>query len=46
MAVSRAIALDLLKKEEIPENLADILDLKIGFFTDQVSGVRSKKGIS
>lgn len=33
-AVSRAVALDLLKKEEIPENLLDILDLKIGFFTD------------
>jgi hypothetical protein len=34
MAVSRAIASGLLKKEEIPENLLDILDLKIGFFTD------------
>lgn len=34
MAVSRAIAFGLLKKEEIPENLLDILDLKIGFFTD------------
>jgi hypothetical protein len=33
-AVSRAVALGLLKKEEIPENLLDILDLKIGFFTD------------
>jgi hypothetical protein len=34
MAVSRAVALGLLKKEEIPDNLLDILDLKIGFFTD------------
>ena len=34
MAVSRAIALGLLKKEEIPENLLDILELKIGFFAD------------
>jgi hypothetical protein len=34
MAVSRAIASGLLKKEKIPENLLDILDLKIGFFTD------------
>ena len=33
-AVSRAVALGLLKKEEIPENLLDILDLKIGFFAD------------
>ncbi|MCW9095575.1 MAG: hypothetical protein OQJ74_07020 [Ignavibacteriaceae bacterium] len=32
--VSRAVALSLLKKEEIPENLLDILDLKIEFFTD------------
>jgi len=34
IAVSKAIAFGLLKKEEIPENLLDILDLKIGFFTD------------
>jgi hypothetical protein len=34
MAVSRAVALGILKREEIPENLLDILDLKIGFFTD------------
>ncbi len=33
-AVSRAVAFGLLKKEEIPENLLDILDLKIGFFVD------------
>jgi hypothetical protein len=33
-AVSRAVALGLLKKEEMPENMPDILDLKIGFFTD------------
>ncbi len=33
-AVSRAVALGLLKKEDIQENLLDILDLKIGFFTD------------
>jgi hypothetical protein len=33
-AVSRAVALGLLKKEEIPENLLDILDLKIEFFAD------------
>lgn len=34
MAVSRAVALGILKKEEIPENLLDILDLKIEFFAD------------
>jgi hypothetical protein len=34
MAASRAIALGLLKKEEIPENLLDILNLKIRFFSD------------
>ena len=33
-AVSRAVALGLLKKEEIPENLLEILDLKIGFFAN------------
>ena len=33
-AVSRAVALGLLKKEDIPENMLDILDLRIGFFTD------------
>jgi len=33
-AVSRAVAFGLLKKEEIPENLLDILDSKIGFFAD------------
>jgi len=33
-AVSRAVVLGLLKKEEIPENLLDILNLKIGFFAD------------
>jgi hypothetical protein len=34
MAVSRAVALGILKEEEIPENLLDILDFKIGIFTD------------
>ena len=34
MAVSRAIALGILKKEEIPENLLDALNLKIEFFAD------------
>ncbi len=34
MAVSRVIALGFLKKEEIPEDLLDILDPKIGFFDD------------
>ena len=34
MAVSRAIALGLLKKEEMPEDLLNILDSKIGFFAD------------
>jgi len=33
-AVSRPVALGLLKKEEIPKDLLDILDSKIGFFTD------------
>jgi hypothetical protein len=33
-AVSRAVALGLLKKEEIPKDLLDILDFKIGFFAD------------
>lgn len=33
-AVSRAVALGLLKKEEIPEKLVDILDSKMGFFAD------------
>ena len=33
-AVSRAVALGLLKKEEISKDLLDILDLKIGFFAD------------
>jgi hypothetical protein len=33
-AVSRAVALGLLKKEEIPGNLLDILDSRIGFFAD------------
>ena len=32
--VPRAVALGILKREEIPKNLLDILDLKIGFFTD------------
>jgi hypothetical protein len=34
MAVSRAIVLGILKKEEIPENLLDALNLKIEFFAD------------
>jgi len=34
MAVFRTVASGLLKKEEIPEGLLDILDLKIGFFAD------------
>ena len=34
MAVSRAVALGFLKKEEIPEGLLDILDPKIDFFDD------------
>lgn len=33
-AVSRAVALGLLKKEDIPKNLLDILNSKIGFFAD------------
>jgi hypothetical protein len=34
MAVSRAVALGMLKREEIPESLMDIVDLKIELFTD------------
>jgi hypothetical protein len=34
MAVSRAVALGLLKKEEISKDLLDILDSKIEFFAN------------
>jgi hypothetical protein len=34
MAVSRAVALGILKRKEIAKNLLDILEFKIGFFTD------------
>jgi len=34
MTVSRAVVLGLLKKEEIPEDLLDVLDSRIKFFDD------------